>query len=123
VSARTEGEAIAISLAEPGFSRSKVELVAVEKGKAGIFGFGSGEVRVRVTPLGRKREDGDHAAAMAKSVLQAILSLMRVPADAVFDKSGIHPLHRSLHSIAFSLLALGRGFHAIGLVLPAEIAP
>jgi spoIIIJ-associated protein len=88
VSAKTEDEAIAIALAELGLSRSEVEVVVVKKGKAGIFGLGSEEVRVRVTPLGQKPEEGEDVASMAKSVLQDILSLMDVSANVVLDKSG-----------------------------------
>lgn len=90
VSAKTEEEAIAIALAELGLSRSEVEVVVVKKGKTGIFGFGSEEVRVRVTPLGQKpeREDGEDVAGMAVAALQNILSLMKVPASVVLDKSG-----------------------------------
>lgn len=78
-------------------------------------------LEVRITSLGQRPEDGDQAAAMAKAVLQAILSPMRVPADPVLHRSGVDPLCGTLHSLALSLLALDRGFHAIGLVLPAEI--
>jgi spoIIIJ-associated protein len=88
VSAKTEEEAIAIALAELGLSRSEVEVVVVKKGKTGIFGFGSEEVRVRVTPLGQKPEGGEDVAGMAQAVLQDILSLMKVPASVVLDKSG-----------------------------------
>jgi spoIIIJ-associated protein len=88
VSAKTEEEAVAIALAELGLSRSEVEVVVVKKGKTGIFGFGSEEVRVRVTPLGQKPEEGENVAGMAKAVLQDVLSLMNVPANVVLDKSG-----------------------------------
>jgi spoIIIJ-associated protein len=88
VSAKTEEEAVAIALAELGLSRSEVEVVVVKKGKTGIFGFGSEEVRVRVTPLGQKPEEGEDVAGMAKAVLQDVLSLMNVPANVVLDKSG-----------------------------------
>jgi spoIIIJ-associated protein len=88
VSAKTEEEAVAIALAELGLSRSEVEVVVVKKGKAGIFGFGSEEVRVKVTPLGQKSEDGGDVADMAKTVLQDMLSFMNVSANVVLDKSG-----------------------------------
>jgi len=88
VSAKTEEEAIAIALAELGLSRSEVEVVVVKKGKTGIFGFGSEEVRVRVTPLEQKPEGGEDVAGLAEGVLQDILSLMKVPASVVLDKSG-----------------------------------
>jgi len=88
VSAKTEEEAIAIALAELGLSRSEVEVVVVKKGKTGIFGFGSEEVRVKVTPLGQKLGEGEDVAGMAQAVLQDVLSLMNVPANVVLDKSG-----------------------------------
>jgi spoIIIJ-associated protein len=88
VSAKTEEEAIAVALAELGLSRSEVEVVVVKKGKAGIFGFGSEEVRVRVTPLGQSPEGSEDIAGMAQVVLQDILSLMKVPANVLLDKSG-----------------------------------
>jgi spoIIIJ-associated protein len=88
VSAKTEEEAVAIALAELGLSRSEVEVVVVKKGKTGIFGFGSEEVRVKVTPLGQKLGEGEDVAGMAKTVLQDVLSLMNVPANVVLDKSG-----------------------------------
>jgi spoIIIJ-associated protein len=88
VSAKTEEEAVAIALAELGLSRSEVEVVVVKKGKTGIFGFGSEEVRVKVTPLGQKLGEGEDVAGMAKAVLQDVLSLMNVPANVVLDKSG-----------------------------------
>jgi spoIIIJ-associated protein len=92
VSAKTEEEAIAIALAELGLGRSEVEVVVLKKGKTGIFGFGSEEVRVKVTPLGQKHEGGGDVggdvAGMAEGVLQDILSLMKVPANVVLDKSG-----------------------------------
>ena len=92
VSAKTEEEAIAIALAELGLGRSEVEVVVLKKGKTGIFGFGSEEVRVKVTPLGQKPEVGGDVggdvAGMAEGVLQDILSLMKVPANVVLDKSG-----------------------------------
>ncbi len=88
VSAKTEEEAIAIALAELGLSRSEVEVVVVKKGKTGILGFGSEEVRVRVTPLGQKPGEGEDVAGMAEAVLRDILSLMNVSANVVLDKSG-----------------------------------
>jgi len=88
VSAKTEEEAIAIALAELGLSRSEVEVVVVKKGKTGIFGLGSEEVRVKVTPLGQKLGEGEDVAGMAQAVLQDVLSLMNVPANVVLDKSG-----------------------------------
>jgi spoIIIJ-associated protein len=78
ISAKTEEEAVALALAELGLSRSEVDVVVVKKGKTGIFGFGSEEVRVRVTPLPEPIKHSDEVPAMAKEVLESLLSLMEV---------------------------------------------
>jgi len=78
VSAKTEEEAVALALAELGLSRSEVDVVVVKKGKTGIFGFGSEEVRVRVTPLQELTKGADDVLGMAKEVLEKLLSLMAV---------------------------------------------
>ena len=88
VSAKTDEEAIAITLAELGLSCSEVEVVIVKKGKTKVSGLGSEGVRVRVTPLGQKPEGGEDVAGMAEGILRDILSLMKVPASVVLDKSG-----------------------------------
>jgi len=54
VRAKTEGEALAIALAEPGLSLSEIEVVVVRKGRTGLFGMGSEELKVRLAPLGQK---------------------------------------------------------------------
>jgi len=90
VSAKTEEEAIAVALAELGLSRSEVEVVIVKKGKTGIFGFGSEEVRVRVTPLGQlPKEEGD-VVGMAKGVLENLLSYISVPAAVAVGEKGVN---------------------------------
>ena len=88
ITAKSEEEAVALALAELGLSRSEVEVIVVKKGKTGIFGLGSGEVRVRVTPLGQQpKEEGD-VAVMAKAVLENLLSLMEVPASVKLEEKG-----------------------------------
>jgi len=88
ITAKSEEEAVALALAELGLSRSEVEVIVVKKGKTGIFGLGSGEVRVRVTPLGQQpKEEGD-VAVMAKAVLENLLSLMEVPASVKQEEKG-----------------------------------
>jgi spoIIIJ-associated protein len=81
VSAKTEEEAVAIALAELGLSRSEVEVVVVKKGKTGIFGFGSEEVKVRVTPLRQPAKESEDVSGMAKAVLEKLLSLLGVQAS------------------------------------------
>jgi spoIIIJ-associated protein len=80
VSAKTEEEAIALALAELGLSRSEVEVVVLKKGKTGIFGFGSEEVKVRVTPLQAPTDEVPDVSVMAKTVLDNLLSLIGVSA-------------------------------------------
>ncbi len=51
VSARTVDEAIDIALQELGLKRSQVSIEVLTPGKAGLFGFGGEQARVRVTAL------------------------------------------------------------------------
>jgi len=83
VSAKTEEEAVAIALAELGLSRSEVEVVVLKKGKTGIFGFGSEEVKVKVTPLEKLPGNEGDTGIMAKTVLDELLSLINVTANVV----------------------------------------
>jgi len=93
VSAKTEEEAIAVALAELGLSRSEVEIVVVKKGKSGIFGFGSEEVRVRVTPMQKEQTveavGGEDVVAMSKAVLENLLNLAGVPAAVEPEEKGV----------------------------------
>lgn len=89
VSAKTEEEAVAIALAELGLSRSEVEVVVLKKGKTGIFGFGSEEVKVRVTPLEKLTGSEGDMGIMAKAVLDELLSLINVPANVVLMGRGV----------------------------------
>jgi spoIIIJ-associated protein len=78
ISAKTEEEAVALALADLGLSRSEVDVVVIKKGKTGIFGFGSEEVRVRVTPRQQPPSGVDDISVMAKEALDKLLSLMGV---------------------------------------------
>lgn len=89
VSAKTEEEAVAIALAELGLSRSEVEVVVLKKGKTGIFGFGSEEVKVKVTPLEKLPGNEGDTGIMAKTVLDELLSLSNVPANVVLLGRGV----------------------------------
>jgi len=89
VSAKTEEEAVAIALAELGLSRSEVEVVVLKKGKTGIFGFGSEEVKVKVTPLEKLPGSEDDTGIMAKTVLEELLSLIKVSASVVLVGRGV----------------------------------
>jgi len=80
---------VAIALAELGLSRSEVEIVVLKKGKAGIFGFGSEEVKVKVTPLEKLPGSEDDMGIMAKTVLEELLSFINVPANVVLMGRGV----------------------------------
>ncbi len=79
ISAKSEEEAVSLALAELGLSRSEVEVVVVKKGRTGLFGLGSEEVRVRVTPLALLPQEQVDVGNMTKEVLEKLLSLMGVP--------------------------------------------
>lgn len=89
ISAKSEEEAVALALAELGLSRSEVEVVVVRKGRTGIFGLGSEEVRVRVTPLGQLPEEKIGIVGMARDVLESLLSFMNVPATVNLEERSV----------------------------------
>jgi spoIIIJ-associated protein len=88
ISANSEEEAVDLALAELGLSRSEVEVVVVKKGRAGLFGLGSEEVRVRVTPLGLVSNEDVDVGGMAKEVLENLLSLVEISASVNLEAGG-----------------------------------
>ena len=80
ISAKSEEEAVDLALAELGLSHSEVEVVVLKRGRGGLFGLGSEEVKVRVTPLAQSAEGEVDVGAMGKEVLESILSFIEVPA-------------------------------------------
>lgn len=92
ISAKSVEEAVELALAKLGLNRSEVEVVVVEEGKKGIFGFGSEEIKVRVTPLGQMSEGEVDVGGMAKGVLENLLSLMEVPASVNLEEKGVDEL-------------------------------
>jgi spoIIIJ-associated protein len=86
ISAKTEEEAVDLALADLGLSRSEVEIVVVKRGRTGLFGFGSEEVRVRVTPLGQLPEETLGIVSMAKEVIESILTFIGVPASVNLEE-------------------------------------
>lgn len=78
VSAKTVDEAIALAIDRLQVDRSEVEIEVLSKGKPGIFGFGAEQARVRVKP--RLQLPSEDIAALAKEVLERLLTLMKVPA-------------------------------------------
>lgn len=88
ISAKSEEEAVDLALAELGLSRSEVEVVVVKKGRGGLFGLGSEEVRVRVTPLGLFSNEDVDVGGMAKEVLENLLSLVEISASVNLGAKG-----------------------------------
>ncbi|MBW1897827.1 MAG: protein jag [Deltaproteobacteria bacterium] len=78
VSANSEEEAVALALDELGLSRDEVEVEVLKKGKTGLFGLGHDKIKVRVTTLEGSSEKELDTAAMAKEVLENLLSMMGV---------------------------------------------
>jgi spoIIIJ-associated protein len=80
ISAKTEEEAVEIALEKLGAAPDEVEVVVLKKGKSGFLGLGGEEATVRVTmrpPEGTEEEDG---VALAKEMLEKLLSLMKLSA-------------------------------------------
>jgi len=88
ISANSEEEAVELALAKLGLSRSEVEVVVVKKGRGGLFGLGSEEVRVRVTPLGLLSNEDVDVGGMAKEVLENLLSLVEISASVNLGAKG-----------------------------------
>ena len=88
ISAKSEEEAVDLALAELGLSRSEVEVVVVKKGRGGLFGLGSEEVRVRVTPLGLFSSEDVDVGGMAKEILENLLSLAEISASVNLGAKG-----------------------------------
>jgi spoIIIJ-associated protein len=79
-SAKTVEEAVELALEKLGASREEVEVVVLKEGKPGIFGFGGEDAMVRV--LRRQSDEVKReAAALARQMLEKLLSLMRVSAS------------------------------------------
>ena len=88
ISANSEEEAVELALAKLGLSRSEVEVVVVKKGRGGLFGLGSEEVRVRVTPLALLSKGDVDIGGMAKEVLENLLALVEISASVKLEASG-----------------------------------
>ncbi|HEX74435.1 MAG TPA: protein jag [Dehalococcoidia bacterium] len=80
ISAKTVDEAIQSALKELGVSREEIEVTVLKEGRPGIWGLGSEEARIKVTP--RK---GDNIAEATRSVLEKLLTMMGVNADVHQD--------------------------------------
>jgi spoIIIJ-associated protein len=97
VQARTTDEAIRQALEQLGVSRDEVEIEILDEGRAGVFGVGSHDARVRVTvvdedeyaeeeeeeeeegPYGEAEEISGEEAELARDTLERMLDLLEFP--------------------------------------------
>lgn len=86
VSAKTVEEAVEQALEQLGLSREEVEVTVLKEGKAGFLGVGAEEATARVTPLTQVREES-RVAAVAKEVLEELLSRMKLTAEVELKSS------------------------------------
>jgi spoIIIJ-associated protein len=80
ISAKTVEEAVALALEELGASPDEVEVVVLSEGKSGFLGIGGDEATVRVTRI-QPEEEKQKARALAKELLENLLSLMNISAS------------------------------------------
>jgi len=99
ISAKTVEDALAIALLELGVSKNQVEVEVIKKGRAGIFGVGAEDARIKVkvieSPTKTKGEPDKvreaegkstalvegNAQEIATEVLSTLLGLMKVKAE------------------------------------------
>lgn len=96
VEARTTDEAIRQALEQLGLGRDEVEVEVLAEGRAGVFGVGSQNARVRVTVIGEPYDDEDEegdedeyagatvalldeSASTARETLERMLDLLEFP--------------------------------------------
>lgn len=84
VSAKTVPEAIALALARLGLTREEVQVSVLSEGRQGLWGIGSEDARVLVTPL-KKEPD---LAPLAQEVLEELLARMGVAAQVTLRSAG-----------------------------------
>ena len=78
ISAKTVEEAIQVALEQLEARREEVKVDVLSEGKAGIFGVGSEEARVRVERLSVMPEPEEDVERVAEEILQTLLDLMEV---------------------------------------------
>jgi spoIIIJ-associated protein len=86
VSAKTVEEAVQQALEQLGLSREEVEVTVLKEGKAGFLGMGAEEATVQVTPLSQVQKESK-VAALAKEVLEELLSRMKLAAEVELKSS------------------------------------
>ncbi len=100
IGAKTVEDALAVALLELGVTRDQVEVTVLKKGRAGVFGVGAEDARIKVRvvekpPVAKTTEaaDGDanrpvtatqgNVAQIATEVLTTLLRLMKVKAEVI----------------------------------------
>ena len=68
VNAKTIDEAVEQGLAQLGLTREQVDVEIIREGKRGVFGIGSEEAQIRMTPKGQASTKGTQTAAAARMV-------------------------------------------------------
>ncbi len=83
MSGKTVEEATQRALEELGVSREEVEVTVLNEGKHGVLGLGAEEARIRVETLVPTPGNENDVADTARSILEALLSMMGVAASIV----------------------------------------
>ena len=83
-SAKTIEEALELALKELDAEREEVAVEVISQGRAGLFGIGAEEARVRVTRLSQ----GQELSSRAMEVVNQLLSAVRASASATIRSSG-----------------------------------
>ena len=84
ISARTVEEALELALRELDAGREEVAVEVVNQGRAGFFGIGSEQARVRVTRL----SSSEGLASLAIGVVNSLISRMDISVLATIRSSG-----------------------------------
>ena len=125
VSARTVEEAIVQALRQMGADRSEVEIAILAQGRAGVFGVGAQEARVRVTLLAPavaaaveddEEEEYDEeeyddeelpvsseSAVVAREIVEKLLDAMQLDADVVSVDPPLHGVPSDAEAICFDI--------------------
>lgn len=80
ISAKTVDEAVQKALEQLGLTQEEVKITVIKEGKQGLFGLGTEEATVKVTPLTSASESADDKKDIVQSVIETLLSKMGITA-------------------------------------------
>ncbi len=80
---KTVDEAIEHALMDLGLERHEVSVEVLAEGRAGLFGIGGEQARVRVAASGHERVEVGEEATWAKETLERLLELMHLDAEVI----------------------------------------